>query len=111
VPKSAARREPLDKLVHARIAKRRLVDVSITQFRGIGTHYHALMEESGEHGKSYGGKFNSRVQAEGWVLRMARQHFPVRTHKLTHTNREGPWFYKESDVASKAFTAEAGECD
>jgi hypothetical protein len=82
-----------------RRSKRRLVAVSITQFRGIGKHYHVLMEESGEGGKSYGAKFDSCVQAEGWVLRIARQHFPVRTHKLMHNSREGPWFYRETDAA------------
>ncbi len=97
--KRATRRKLLDKLVYPRNPRWRLVEVSITQFRGIGAHYHALMEESGEDGKSYAARFDSRVQAEGWVLRMARQHFPVHIHKLKHTSREGPWFYRESDVA------------
>jgi hypothetical protein len=83
----------------ARRSKRRLVAVSITQFRGIGKHYHVLMEESGEGGKSYGAKFDRSVQAEGWVLRMARQHFPMRTHKLIRNRGEGPWFYRETDAA------------
>jgi hypothetical protein len=99
VGKVVTRQKPLDKFGFARNAKRRLVAVSISQFCGIGKHYHALMEESGEGGKSYAARFDSHVQAEGWVLRMAHQHFPVRTHKLRHTSREGPWFYRETDSA------------
>lgn len=29
------------------------------------------------------------------------QRGPVRTHKLIHTSREGPWFYRETDAARK----------
>jgi hypothetical protein len=73
------------------------VQISICQFRGIGRHYHVLMQESGDAGRSYAGKFDSRMAAETWVLRMAREHFPLRTHKLVHGTREGPWFYRSAD--------------
>lgn len=79
----------------ARVARRRLVHTSITTFRGIGKHYHALIEETGVDGRSFAAKFDSRMQAETWVLRTARKHFPVRTHKLLQSNRNGPWFYRE----------------
>ena len=76
---------------------RRPVLVSIATFRGIGIHYHALLEESGTGGRSFAAKFTTRMDAETWILRMARQHFPVRTHRLLHSSREGPWFYREGD--------------
>ncbi len=72
--------------------------VSICQFRGIGRHYHVLMQESGK-GRSFAGKFNSRMAAETWVIRMAREHFPVRRYRLVHDSREGPWFYSSTDDA------------
>ncbi len=81
------------------VGQRRIVHVSICQFRGIGRHYHVLLMESGKQGQSYAGKFSSRMAAETWVMRMARKHFPVRTHKLIHDSREGPWFYRPSDTA------------
>ncbi len=80
------------------IVPRKIVRVSICQFRGIGQHYHALMQESGK-GRSFAGTFNSRMAAETWVMRMARAHFPVRRYRLIHDSREGPWFYRESDAA------------
>lgn len=76
---------------------RRRVYTSITRFRGIGLHFHALLEESGREGRSYAAKFDSHVAAESWVLRMVKNHFPVKTHRLIHSQREGPWFYRESD--------------
>ncbi len=79
-------------------ARRKIVRVSICQFRGIGQHYHVLMRESGK-GQSFSGKFNTRMAAETWVLRMARQHFPVPKYKLIHDSREGPWFYRPGDDA------------
>jgi hypothetical protein len=73
------------------------VHTSITRFRGIGRHYHALLEESGREGKSYAAKFDSNAAAAAWVLRMAKKYFPVKTHRLIHSQREGPWFYREGD--------------
>ncbi len=81
-----------------RKARRKIVRVSICQFRGIGQHYHVLMQESGK-GQSFAGKFNTRMAAETWVLRMAREHFPISKYKLIHDSREGPWFYRPEDVA------------
>lgn len=78
-------------------AARRRVHTSITRFRGIGCHFHALLEESGREGKSYAAKFDSHMAAAAWVLRMAKKHFPVKTHRLIHCQREGPWFYREGD--------------
>jgi hypothetical protein len=78
-------------------AARRRVHTSITRFRGIGLHFHALLEESGREGKSYAAKFDSHVAAAAWVLFMAKKHFPVKTHRLIHSHREGPWFYRAAD--------------
>jgi hypothetical protein len=81
----------------ANVGARRTVHTSITRFRGIGRHFHAFLEESGREGKSFAAKFDSHVAAAAWVLHMAKKHFPVRTHRLMHSQREGPWFYREDD--------------
>jgi hypothetical protein len=78
-------------------APRRAVHTSITRFRGIGRHYHVLLEESGKDGRSYACKFDTHIAAVAWIHRMAKQHFPVRSHRLLHSQREGSWFYRAAD--------------
>lgn len=83
--------------VASTLAPRRAVHTSITRFRGIGRHYHVSLEESGEEGKIFAAKFDTHMAAVAWIHRMVKQHFPVRSHRLVHSQREGPWFYRADD--------------
>ena len=103
--------------------RKREVTVTITMFFGVGKHYyvgireednpiwdstveehgpigwHHAWDDDGKNGERFSERFTIKEDAERYIKKKFKKHFPKKTHKLVLDliGETTQWFYKEGD--------------